>query len=323
MPTSTFEQFQTHLKEFKNQLSRVFIVEGRKRKLPSSVRKIYICGMGGSGIVGDILSSILTKQTPEILTWKNYGIPHKEDVGFIFVSFSGDTKETISGLRTAIKECPSRIIGVVTSGGKLAEIAKKAKLPRIIIPKENLTPREALGYNTNASLTLLRSAFPSFRADSVSTLSPSILENESRKLAEMIKETIPLIYTEEKNRVIGHSWKMHLNETGKNPCFNNVLPEMGHNEIQSFENKKFPFTVLFLVENKSAPQIMNRVRASREILKKRNIKSAIITLHGKNSTERLWNGILLGAWTGLYLAKIGKKDPKETSAITELKKLIK
>jgi len=305
--------------EFERQLSHAFPVAGKKRKRPPMDR-VYVCGMGGSGAVGDALSAIQESRSPEIRTWKDYGLPKSENAGFIFSSFSGNTEETVSALSGALRDCPNRILGVATSGGKLKRMAEKAGLPRVIIPAGNLTPREALGYNVNASLTLLRSAFPSLRAPRVSLLSPSVLEARSGKLAGMIKGTIPLVYTEERDRVVGYAWKMHVNETGKTPCFINVLPEMGHNEIQSFENGKNPFTAVFLVRGNAPQRIMKRVRASMKILKKRNVRSVVVPLKGGNTAERMWNGILLGAWTGLSLVKAGKRDPKGTPAIAELKK---
>lgn len=322
MAKSNFQSFRQHLIEFKGQLLHSFVVVGENKKIPK-IDCIYVCGMGGSGIAGDVISTLFKDKNPEVLAWKNYGLPKKKNAGFLFVSFSGDTEETLSAIKVALKTNPSRILGVVTSGGALKKIAEKKNLRRVIIPKEDLTPREAVGYNVNASLTLLRSIFPLFRAHSVSLISNKILESTGRKLARKIVGTVPLVYTEERDRVIGYAWKMYIDETGKTPCFINVIPEMNHNEIQSFEKTKIPFSVIFLAEKKSSARIAKRVRASAEILRHRKIKTMFVNIRGKSTVERLWNGILLGSWTGLYIANLKKTDPKATPAIASLKKLIK
>jgi glucose/mannose-6-phosphate isomerase len=278
--------------------------------------------MGGSGISGDIVSALSAGSSTEIRTWKDYGLPREKNALYLFVSFSGNTEETISGLKTAMHKCPSRILGVVTSGGKLKKIAEKKNLRRIIIPSGDLTPREALGYNVNASFTLLRSQFPRLRAPRVSLITPKKLEDQGKKIARAIKGKIALVYTGEKDHTVGYAWKMFIDETAKTPCFVNVLPEMNHNEIQSFEKTKFPFSALFLAEKKSTIKLKKRIHASAHVLQNKKISSTIIPLSGKTQGDRIWNGILLGAWTGLYLARMNKEDPKSTPAIASLKKII-
>ncbi len=315
-----FALFRKHLREFPKQLSRPLAVEGKNRR-PAKLSAVFVCGMGGSGIAGDIVRALAPEAQPEIRTWKNYGLPPKKDAGYIFVSFSGNTEETLSGLKEALRKHRSRILGVVASGGALRKIAEKKNLRRVIIHAPDLTPREAVGYNVNAVLLLLHSSFPRIGAPRVS-LNSSSLEETGKKIARATKGKIPLIYTEEGGKAVGYAWKMHINETGKTPCFTNVIPEMNHNEIQSFENNRLPFFAIFLTGKRPSPQIAKRIRVCASILKHRKIGSMVVPLRGKTDGERLWNGILLGAWTGFSLAKLKNTDPMATPAIATLKKLI-
>lgn len=318
----SFALFKKNLAEFPRQLSYPLKVEGKAKKPRTKI--IYICGMGGSGIAGDIVKSLISSTFLEIRTWKNYGLPPEKNAVYLFISFSGNTEETLSGIKEALKKNPSRIIGVATSGGELKKIAEIKDLKRVIIP-DNLTPREAVGYNTHAVFLLLHASFPHLKEPRVSLNSIS-LEVTGKKIARNILGKIPLIYVEEEDKTIGYAWKMYLNETGKIPCFTNIIPEMNHNEIQSFEKNKFPFFAVFLTGNPPTgglrPRITKRIKICAEILKERGIQNMTIALPGKIGAERIWNGVLLGAWTAFSLAERKCMDPTKTPAIETLKKRI-
>ena len=56
--------------------TRMFRKE-KKRKRVKRPRRIIVSGMGGSGISGDIASMMCnTKNSPQVIAWKNYGLPN-------------------------------------------------------------------------------------------------------------------------------------------------------------------------------------------------------------------------------------------------------
>ena len=84
-------------------------------------------GMGGSGIAGDVMK-ILSNEISDknIIVRKDYSIP-KQIINLrplcLFISYSGNTEETLSGIADAIENNLDWM--VISSGGKLIDIAKK------------------------------------------------------------------------------------------------------------------------------------------------------------------------------------------------------
>ena len=97
---------------------------------------LLIMGMGGSGVSGDVLSLISNEvSSKKITVRKTYSIPKKimEVKPFcLFISYSGNTEETLSGLNDAIKN--NLDWAVISSGGKLIDHAIEYNKEYIKIP---------------------------------------------------------------------------------------------------------------------------------------------------------------------------------------------
>src|ERR1035437_6164879 len=137
------------IENFPNQLREAICI-GESAKLSSAKRKIanvFISGLGGSGIGGTILSELVAMEaTVPINIGKGYFIPKyvNENTLVIISSYSGNTEETLNCLHLVLKR-KAKIV-CITSGGKVAEIARKKKLDLITIPGGN-PPRACLGYS--------------------------------------------------------------------------------------------------------------------------------------------------------------------------------
>src|SRR3990172_9799007 len=115
---------------------------------------LVVSGMGGSSLPVDILKIYLRslyRKSPqknkllEVFQNRTYSLPRQAYYGSLnfFLSYSGNTEETISSLNEAVRNnLPS--IGFAT-GGKLADICQKNKIPCVILPK-GMEPRYATGY---------------------------------------------------------------------------------------------------------------------------------------------------------------------------------
>ncbi|MEM4659652.1 MAG: SIS domain-containing protein, partial [Sulfolobales archaeon] len=87
----------------------------------STLSGIAFVGMGGSGIVGDILSKYFEREIDiPVATIKSYVLPRyvNSDWLVIAVSYSGNTLETLSAFYEATRRRAK--VGVVASGGQLA-----------------------------------------------------------------------------------------------------------------------------------------------------------------------------------------------------------
>src|SRR5580698_936452 len=87
----------------------------------SRPRAIVVCGMGGSGISGDVLAAVASATSPvPVVVHRGYGLPAwvgAADV-VIAVSCSGTTAETLSSaIEAARRGC--RLLGVGSDGSPL------------------------------------------------------------------------------------------------------------------------------------------------------------------------------------------------------------
>ena len=83
----------------------------------NEIRNVVICGMGGSGIGGSIVSKWLEDELSiPIYVSKDYSLPNfvNENSLVIGSSYSGDTEETLSSVELAIKK-GAHIIGITIS----------------------------------------------------------------------------------------------------------------------------------------------------------------------------------------------------------------
>ena len=69
------------------------------------INNIIVCGMGGSGFTGDLLKVYLSDTSHVIEVIKGYTLPkyvNRKSLVFA-ISYSGNTEETISAYRSAIR----------------------------------------------------------------------------------------------------------------------------------------------------------------------------------------------------------------------------
>ncbi|OGY64622.1 MAG: hypothetical protein A3I24_01320 [Candidatus Harrisonbacteria bacterium RIFCSPLOWO2_02_FULL_41_13b] len=291
---------------------------------------ILIIGMGGSGIVGPLLQNLIKNVNIKIpvITWNDYSLPDSalgksafyKNPLLVFVSFSGNTQETLDGFAKAKNH---KLKVVVSGGGKLLSLAKKQKIAFATFEKNSLAPRQANGLMFYGTLGLLKAALPATKIIELSSkINSANYRLIGKKLASQIQGKVAVIYSTVQNRHLGYLWKIHLNEAGKNLAFNNVLPEMHHNEIVSFETKpKNVIAILLTTENDSAIHKI-RFQITKKVLNKYQIPSIHIFINGKDNLERTFNTIANAQWCAYYLAKNKGLDPLETKTIDFIKSLL-
>lgn len=295
-------------------------------KLPlGSYDRCVISGMGGSMIAGQALSII----DPELHITINhmYEIPRELDTKALYIasSFSGNTEETLDAFSHALSN--NMTLAVVTSGGKLLELAKKHNVPYILVPHTGLEPRFTIGYQMIALLTLLgrNKAIENLRAGSLMH-SFDELEYSAQHLASSIAHRFPIIYSSEKWYPLSYIWKAAINEGMKVPCFANTFPEENHNELEQFSSlkleEKAKFIVIFLSESKDHLRVQKRMRIVDSLYTKLGITTLWIDLDriGNGSdVQTLLSGISLG-YEGITAgARLRNVEPFKTPEIAKLK----
>lgn len=320
---------------------------GREFPLPPELaefERLAIVGMGGSGIVGDLLRRLLPLPVTVHRGYEAVATASSlEKTLIIGVSYSGNTEETLSALERlqglAGKEAKVNVI-CLSSGGQLERLAEGRGWPFLKIPG-GIQPRAALGYLLLPILGLLArlGRFPEGEFEGLipalqrlsEELSPGrpTGENRAKQLARWLFGGVPLIWgVEGTTDVAAFRWKTQLNENGKQPAFWNVLPELCHNEIESLWKRELLLEqrVVFLASAHDHPRNRLRRQLMKELLEERGIPSIEVAPPapaGGGKLAELLGLIYLGDFVSVYLGLLNGVDPTPVELIEEFKRRLK
>ena len=300
---------------------------------------LLIMGMGGSGVSGDVLSLLSNEvSSKKITVRKSYSIPKKimEVNPFcLFISYSGNTEETLSGLNDAIKN--NLDWAVISSGGKLIDLAIEHNKEYIKIP-DGLQPRAAFGYLTQAVCKIVDIAegtnFLKELRDVGNYLNEILNEEEdseifieAKKIAKKINKKTCIIYGgTDLTELVASRWKTQINENAKSKAFVGSMPEVHHNEILSWdadvEGSKSNYVLILLRDNSENSQIAKRFDLTQKLLGE---KVEIFNIEPKSQSTtliKLMELVLLGDLFSLSLADELNMIPEDIEGIENLKKLL-
>ncbi|MEO0095051.1 MAG: bifunctional phosphoglucose/phosphomannose isomerase [candidate division WOR-3 bacterium] len=298
-----------------------------KTILHRKFERVLICGMGGSGISGDIASVLYPELN--IVVNKDYKLPRyidKKTLG-ILVSYSGNTEETLNNYNLLRKK--GIAVVVISSNGRL--LKDRASL-RIQIP-QGFPPRGALGYLFTPIPLLL------YRIDLIKKnpekelikLSGFLrkqagqIEKKAKNLVELFIGKLPIIYANsDASGVIARRWQCQLNENSKILCHTNIIPEMNHNEIVGIGRPPHlnkDLIVVFINDHNAFIRNKIRVRIIKDIINEeiKGLKYIDINPTGRNPMERIFSTVMLGDFLSCYLALKTGVDPLPVKRIDYLK----
>ena len=300
---------------------------------------LLIMGMGGSGVSGDVLSLLSNEvSSKKITVRKSYSIPKKimEVKPFcLFISYSGNTEETLSGLNDAIKN--NLEWAVISSGGKLIDLAIEHNKEYIKIP-DGLQPRAAFGYLTQAACKIVDivegTNFVKELIDVGNYLNEILNEEEdseifieAKKIAKQINKKTCIIYGgTDLAELVASRWKTQINENAKSKAFVGSMPEVHHNEILSWdadvEGSKSNYVLILLRDNSENSQIAKRFDLTQKLLGE---KVEIFNIEPKSQSTtliKLMELVLLGDLFSISLANELNMIPEDIEGIENLKKLL-
>ena len=300
---------------------------------------LLIMGMGASGVSGDVLSLISNEVSSKNITVrKSYSIPKKimEVKPFcLFISYSGNTEETLSGLNDAIKN--NLDWAVISSGGKLIDLAIEHNKEYIKIP-DGLQPRAAFGYLTQAVCKIVDivegTNFLKELRDVGNYLNEILNEEEdseifieAKKIAKQINKKTCIIYGgTDLTELVASRWKTQINENAKSKAFVGSMPEVHHNEILSWdadvEGSKSNYVLILLRDNSENSQIAKRFDLTQKLLGE---KVEIFNIEPKSQSTtliKLMELVLLGDLFSISLADELNMIPEDIEGIENLKKLL-
>jgi glucose/mannose-6-phosphate isomerase len=299
-------------------------------------KAIAVCGMGGSGIAGDVVRGLLADRLPvPVVVRKGYGVPSFAGPGTLVfaVSYSGNTEETLASYEEAVaRGC--RTVSI-SSGGRLAELARTEGGVHAEVPGDVPMPRAALGYLAGAILGMVAQEW---RLD----LSPEVAAaagylqraarqwepaqpteaNEAKSLAEYLLGRAPVIWgAEGLMEPVALRWKNQMNENAKVSAFWSVLPELDHNEVEGWSPETGKeFAVVGLRHPDEHPRVAERFALTLELASGAGLDVREVEAEGDGPMQWLFGSILLGDFVSTYLGILRGVDPTPVPALTGLKK---
>ena len=300
--------------------------------------RILIVGMGGSGVAGDVLKLILNKHTNiDVEVRKTYNLTknHSSTRPFcLFISYSGNTEETVSAVKDAINE--NLEWSVISSGGELLELATKYNKNFVKVPT-GLQPRAAFGLMTKAVINFLPNSIKSNflnACDDAGNYLNNLIEdvsNEvfdiSKNIANQIGTKTAVIYAgSELTYLVAQRWKTQINENSKSKAYVGFMPEIHHNEILSWEadqeGSKNNF-ILILLRGDDHKKIDNRFEITKELIGSKVDILDVRNISSENLIKDLLHLVLIGDLVSVELANQLNIDPFNIDAIENLKKKLK
>lgn len=291
---------------------------------------ILICGLGGSGIGGTIISQVLKPQCKlPIVVNKDYSIPGFVDKNTLVIacSYSGNTEETLEMVEAALSK--NAEVCVITSGGKFSDIAAEKQLNIVQIPG-NLPPRAAFGYSFPQLFFVLEKygliGFPFQdeikKAIELLDVEEISIQQEAAKIADSLLGKIPVIYSESRFEGVAIRFRQQINENSKMLCWHHAIPEMNHNELVGWRNKNENLVPVFITSNNDYFRNTERVKYSQKIISEYVGEMVEMKAKGETYLIECLYLIHLGDWVSWYLADKKKIDAMEVDVITGLKEML-
>lgn len=318
-----------YINDFSNHLRDAIQIANNTTLSPytKEIRNILICGLGGSGIGGTIVSDIISsKVNIPIAATKDYSIPNfvNEHTLVIANSYSGNTEETLY----ALEKCQARgaEIAVITSGGKLKTIAEENKYNNIIIPG-NQPPRAMFGYAFTELFFMLNHygiIDDSFKSDFDKAINlidteKADIQKQAMNLAKKMYKQTPVIYVAKGFEGVAVRFRQQLNENSKMLGWHNVVPEMNHNELLGWRTNVDDLAVVYFRNKCDYDRNQIRMDINKKVISKFTSNITEIWSKGDSLIENSLYHISVGDWTSWYLSEMNNVDAIEIDVIDFLK----
>jgi glucose/mannose-6-phosphate isomerase len=295
---------------------------------------LVVAGMGGSAIGGALARAALGDHASRpIFVTRAYGLPSwtTPETMVLCASYSGNTEETLACYESAGALGARRT--VVTTGGRLAEMARADGVPVIPLPG-GFQPRAAVAYMTVAALEVaaLCGAGPRLTSEIdvaashteqlVAEWGPDAPEDSlAKEIARGLLGTTPVVMGAGLTAPIAYRWKTQINENAKQPCFAHELPELDHNELAGWEGapEVGRFAAVFLDDSDAHPRVKARMELTERLIASNAAASLHLETRGQTTIERVISLVLLGDLVSVYLATLRGVDPGPVTVIERLK----
>jgi glucose/mannose-6-phosphate isomerase len=289
---------------------------------------IVFAGMGGSGAIGEIFASVLSKSKIHVSVVNGYHLPSTVDSNTLVIpiSVSGNTDETLTILESAnLLKCK---IVAFASGGKIQEYCIKNNIKFQQISQDH-SPRGSFVRYLYSILKILQSTLKIKSSDVNESI--KILENMKKNissqnltnsnsaisLAKWISG-IPVIYYPWGLQSAAIRFKNSLNENGKIHVINEDIVKATHNDIVAWM-KKSDVTPIII----SGPDDYYKTKKIWEkfkiFLKEHDISYYQINTVNGSILTKLTYLIYLCDYASVYFSVLTETDPSPVEPIKYFK----
>ena len=293
---------------------------------------IVFSGMGGSGAIGDLFASVLSKSNIHVSSVKGYLLPKTVNKNTLIVttSVSGNTSETLTVLSSA-KELGCNLIAF-SSGGKMEEFSKKnnvhfRKISQIHSPRSSFvnftysilqTLNSTLSIEKNGILESIAQLKKMQNQIASSNLTDS---NYSLSLAKWITD-VPLIYYPHGLQSSAIRFKASFQENAKKHVIVEDIIESCHNGIVAWE-KPSRIQPILLRGQDDYIKTKQRFEIIKEYFEENNIEFKEIFSVSGNILTKLITLIYYLDYTSIYFSILSNTDPSPVSSIDFIKTRMK
>jgi glucose/mannose-6-phosphate isomerase len=293
-----------------------------------NIDHIVFAGMGGSGAIGNLFESILSKTDIHVSLVNGYLLPKTVDKNTLVIttSISGNTSETLNVLETA-KNLDCKLIAFF-SGGKMEEYCNKTQTDFRKIESIH-SPRSSFVKFTYSILKILNHVLPIERKEileslvELETMKKQIASNNLSNsnpaidLASWISG-IPLIYYPHGLQSTAIRFKQSLQENAKIHAMIEDIVEASHNGIVSWEKPSIVQPIL-LQGHDDYIKTKERWQIIKEYFAENNINFKEIHSTSGNILTKIISLVYLFDYTSIYKAILSKTDPTPVSSIAYIK----
>lgn len=298
--------------------------------------EVVVCGMGGSGIAGDVLAAVgWPRLAVPVTIVKSYRLPaHVGPRSLVFaVSCSGDTEETLSAAGDA--RLRGAAVVTVAGPGELARIAEREGTVLVPVPTGVPQPRAALGALSVPLLVVLEriGMLQEVRAllldaADVTASSRDLLvrpASAAEEIARRVGRTIPLFHgSPGPSAVAAMRWKTQVNENAKAPALFALQPELCHNEVAGWgvhgDVTRQAMTLVTLRYGGEHPQVARRFELVKHLMTEVVANVVDVRTDARTDVAALFDLVLLGDFVSLHMAAREGVDPGPVPALADLKR---
>ena len=294
----------------------------------NNIDHVVFAGMGGSGTIGDVFSSILSKNDIHTSVVKGYLLPKTVDENTLVVvtSVSGNTQEPLMVLKNS-KNSKAKFIAF-SSGGMIKKYALKNEINYQEIKMEH-SPRVSLPKYVFSMLRTLESVIPVKKSDVLDTISKMEIlrknifsnnlneNNTALNLAKWITGT-PVLYYPWGLESAAIRFKNSLQENSKLHVMAEDIIEVCHNGIVSWEKDSIMQPIL-IQGHDDYSKTKERSKILKEFFNSKQIEYKEISSVKGSIISKIMNLIYLFDYVSIYHSVISGIDPSPVSAIDFIK----